>query len=47
MTSQRSHRPAMQAFQAASEVLAQSASVFGEDIGPRFVRFLASPYMVI
>ncbi|MBI4798621.1 MAG: HD domain-containing protein [Desulfarculus sp.] len=46
MTSMRSHRPAMQAFQAASEILAHSAGVFGEDIGPRFVRFLASPFMV-
>lgn len=45
MTSQRSHRPAMQAFQAASDILAHSADVFGEDIGPRFVRFLASPFI--
>jgi putative nucleotidyltransferase with HDIG domain len=45
MTSHRPHRPAMQAFEAASAILAQSQDVFGEDIGPRLVRFLASPFM--
>ena len=45
MTSHRPYRPAMQAFEAASAILAQSSDVFGEDIGPRLVRFLASPFM--
>jgi HD-GYP domain-containing protein (c-di-GMP phosphodiesterase class II) len=45
MTSHRPHRPAMQAFEAATAILAQSHDVFGEDLGPRLVRFLASPFM--
>jgi response regulator RpfG family c-di-GMP phosphodiesterase len=45
MTSHRPHRPAMQAFEAASAILAQSQDIFGEDLGPRLVRFLASPFM--
>jgi len=45
MTSQRSYRPAKQAFEAASEIIEHSSDVFGEDIVPHFVRFLASPLM--
>ncbi len=45
MTSPRPHRPAMSAREAAACILEQSPDQFGEDIGPRFVRFLASPFM--
>jgi len=46
MTSLRRYRPAMQAFEAASAILTHATDVFGEDMGPRLVRFLASPEMI-
>lgn len=45
MTSHRPHRSAMQAFEAVSTIM-QSPHLFGEDLIPPFLRFLANPHMV-
>ncbi|MBI5522908.1 MAG: HD domain-containing protein [Desulfarculus sp.] len=44
MTSERPHRPAMQAFEAGEVILEHAEKVFGQDLVPRFLRFLASPH---
>lgn len=45
MTSRRPHQDAKSAFDAATAIIQERVGVFGADLVPQFIRFLASPYI--